>query len=224
MSVLYDAGSIKRVFRRVFSDGDNIPSFLCNQTGRCANISTNKDNTLINDDIELSSVRLIDEDGKPLGIVSSDRAKELAYEKNLDLVLIAPQADPPVCRIMDYGKFRFDKIKKEKESRKKQQSAETKQIQLSIVIGDNDFNTKLNHANRFLKNGDKVRVVVRFRSRQIQHKDLGYEILNRFTSGCAENGSCDKPPVEEGRNLSLLIVPLKPEQKKAKAETKQENN
>ena len=97
-----------------------IPSFCCKFTGRCAKISTTKDNTLINDDINLPSVRLIDEDGKPLGIVTSEQAKELAYEKNLDLVLIAPQADPPVCRIMDYGKFRFDKIKKEKESRKKQ--------------------------------------------------------------------------------------------------------
>lgn len=126
---------------------------------------------------------------------------------------------------MDYGKFRFDKIKKEKESRKKQQTVETKQIQLSIVIGDNDFNTKLNHANKFLSGGDKVRVVVRFKGRQIQHKSQGYEILNRFISGCSENGSSDKPPVEEGRNLSVLVVPLKPEQKKAKAEAqKKENN
>lgn len=184
--------------------------------GRCENISTSKDNTLINDEIDLAEVRLIDEDGKPIGIVSSDKARELAYERELDLVLIAPQATPPVCRIMDYGKFRFDKIKKEKESRKKQQSAETKQIQLSIVIGDNDFNTKLNHANRFLKGGDKVRVVVRFKSRQIQHKDLGYAILERFLAGCEGNGVAEKPPVEEGRNLSLLIVPVKPEQKKTK--------
>ncbi len=203
---------------------DVFPSFLCNYTGRCAKISTTKDNTLINDDINLKSVRLIDEDGKPLGIVTSDQARELAYDKNLDLVLIAPQADPPVCRIMDYGKFRFDKIKKEKESRKKQQSSETKQIQLSIVIGDNDFNTKLNHGTKFLKNGDKVRVVVRFRSRQINHKDLGYAILERYVSGCAEYGACDKPPVEEGRNLSVLIAPLKPDQKKAKAEPKEANN
>ncbi|MBR4256532.1 MAG: translation initiation factor IF-3 [Clostridia bacterium] len=187
-------------------------------------MSTTKDNTLINDDINLPSVRLIDEDGKPVGIVSSEQAKELAYDRNLDLVLIAPQADPPVCRIMDYGKFRFDKIKKEKESKKKQQSSETKQIQLSIVIGDNDFNTKLNQSNKFLKNGDKVRVVVRFRSRQIQHKDLGYDILNRFIAGCAENGACDKPPVEEGRNLSVLIAPLKPDQKKPKGEQKKKEN
>ena len=184
--------------------------------GRCENISTSKDNTLINDEIDLDEVRLIDEDGKPVGIMSSEQARELAYEKDLDLVLIAPQAAPPVCRIMDYGKFRFDKIKKEKESRKKQQSAETKQIQLSIVIGDNDFNTKLNHANKFLSGGDKVRVVVRFKSRQIQHKDLGYAILERFLAGCAETGAADKPPVEEGRNLSLLITPVKPDQKKAK--------
>ena len=184
--------------------------------GRCENISTTKDNTLINDEIHLDEVRLIDEDGKPLGIVSSDAAREIAYERDLDLVLIAPQATPPVCRIMDYGKFRFDKIKKEKESRKKQQSAETKQIQLSIVIGDNDFNTKLNHANKFLAGGDKVRVVVRFKSRQIQHKDLGYAILERFLKGCEGVGVADKPPVEEGRNLSLLIVPVKPEQKKTK--------
>lgn len=125
---------------------------------------------------------------------------------------------------MDYGKFRFDKIKKEKESKKKQQSSETKQIQLSIVIGDNDFNTKLNQSNKFLRNGDKVRVVVRFRSRQIQHKDLGYDILNRFIAGCAENGACDKPPVEEGRNLSVLIAPLKPDQKKPKGEQKKKEN
>jgi len=156
-----------------------------------------------------------------LGIVSSEQAKELAYDRNLDLVLIAPQAEPPVCRIMDYGKFRFDKIKKEKESRKKQQTAETKQIQLSIVIGDNDFNTKLNNAVNFLKGGDKVRVVVKFKGRQIQHKARGYEVLERFIAGCAEFGGCDKPPAEEGRNISVLISPNKPEQKKAKAEPKQ---
>ena len=156
--------------------------------GRCENISTTKDNTLINDEIDLDEVRLIDEDGKPLGIVSSDAAREIAYERDLDLVLIAPQATPPVCRIMDYGKFRFDKIKKEKESRKKQQSAETKQIQLSIVIGDNDFNTKLNHANKFLAGGDKVRVVVRFKSRQIQHKDLGY------AKGSSKAARASEPP------------------------------
>lgn len=163
---------------------------------------------MINDDIRLPSVRLIDENGAPLGIVSSDEAKKLAYEHGYDLVLIAPQATPPVCRIMDYGKFRFDRDKREKESRKKQQSAETKQIQLSIVIDDNDFNTKLRHAIRFLADGNKVRVVVRFKGRQIQHKSLGYEILERFTSDCSEYGQRDKPPIEEGKNISILIVPL----------------
>lgn len=123
---------------------------------------------------------------------------------------------------MDYGKFRFDRDKKEKESRKNQQSVETKQIRLTIVIGDNDFATKVRQANKFLSDGDKVRVTVRFRSRQIQHKNLGYEVLDRFSESCAEYGQRDKPPVEEGRNLSVLIIPLvktEPEKKPAKPKT-----
>ena len=188
-------------------------------------MTISKQELQINEEIRDKEILVIDADGTKLGVLSAKEAQQMAYDKDLDLVKIAPQATPPVCRIMDYGKFRFDKIKKEKESRKKQQTVETKQIQLSIVIGDNDFNTKLNHANKFLAGGDKVRVVVRFKGRQIQHKSQGYEILNRFISGCSENGSSDKPPVEEGRNLSVLVVPLKPEQKKAKAEAqKKENN
>lgn len=175
---------------------------------RCLAISA-KDNILTNEAIRAQEVRVIGGDGTPIGIMNSREALELAYEKGLDLVLISPNAQPPVCKIMDYGKYRFDRDKREKEARKKQQNSELKEIQLSCTIDTHDFETKARHAHRFLKGGDKVRVVVRFRGRQMAHQNIGREILERFIEACAEYGSVDKPPVFEGRNLSVLILPLK---------------
>lgn len=144
-------------------------------------------------------------------------AQNTAYDRGLDLVLIAPQGEPPVCRIMDYGKFRFERDKKEKEARKKQQIAEIKEIQLSCHIDVNDFNTKVNHALRFLGNGDKVRVMVKFRGRQITHSELGVELLKKFEQACAEKGTVEKAPAIEGRSMIMFISPLKPTALKEKA-------
>lgn len=145
--------------------------------------------------------------------MSSDEALKKAYDKGLDLVLIAPQAEVPVCRIMDYGKYRFDRDKKEKEARKKQQSAEIKEIQLSYKIDTHDFETKVKHAKRFLNGMDKVKVVLRFKGRQMTHQDIGYDLLKRFAEACTDSGTLDKPPVAEGRNITMLLNPLKPDKK-----------
>lgn len=163
-------------------------------------------------------VRVIGEGGEQIGIISAISALEKAYDKGYDLVLIAPQGEVPVCRIMDYGKFRFERDKKEKEARKKQQIAEIKEIQLSCHIDVNDFNTKVNHALRFLSNGDKVRVMVKFRGRQLSHTELGIELLKKFEEACAEKGNVDKQPAMEGRSMIMFLSPIKPGKVKPKAE------
>ncbi len=175
------------------------------------NISTKE--LSINENIRLPQVRVIADDGEALGIMPSTQALKIAYDKGLDLVLIAPQAEVPVCRIMDYGKYRFDRDKKEKEARKKQQNAEVKEIQLSYNIDTHDFDTKAKHAKKFLAGQDKVKVVVRFRGRQMAHQEIGYELLKRFADACAEFGNIDKPPVAEGKNITMLLLPIKPDKK-----------
>lgn len=163
----------------------------------------------INDDIRLKEIRVVGENGEQLGIMSSDAAREIAYEAGLDLVMMAPQAVPPVCRIMDYGKFRFEREKKEKEARKRQQTVELKEIQLSCRIDTHDFETKVRHALRFLGEGNKVRVVMRFKGREMSHIALGKEIIEKFEAACAEFGTTDKKPVLDGRFLSMVLSPIK---------------
>ena len=163
----------------------------------------------INDDIRLKEIRVVGENGEQLGIMSSDAAREIAYEAGLDLVMMAPQAVPPVCRIMDYGKFRFEREKKEKEARKRQQTVELKEIQLSCRIDTHDFETKVRHALRFLGEGNKVRVVMRFKGREMSHIALGKEIIEKFEAACAEFGTADKKPVLDGRFLSMVLNPIK---------------
>ena len=136
-------------------------------------------------------------------------ALETAYDRGLDLVLMSAQSDPPVCKIMDYGKFRFERDKREKEAKKKQQTIETKEIQLSCRIDVNDFNTKVNHAHRFLKGGDKVKVIVKFKGRQMTHVEIGQQLLAQFEEACKELGTVDKKPTLEGRFMSMMIVPVK---------------
>ena len=143
--------------------------------------------------------------------MSSEAALKLAYDQGYDLVLMAPQAQPPVCRIMDYGKFRFERDKKEKEAKKKQQVVELKEIQLSCRIDTHDFDTKARHAQRFLTDGNKVRVVMRFKGREMSHIAIGQDIMTRFREVCSELGSVDKPPVLDGRILSMVISPIKPQ-------------
>ena len=164
---------------------------------------------MINEEIKAKEVRVIGVDGEAIGVMSSDDALKLAYDKGYDLVLMAPQAQPPVCRIMDYGKYRFERDKKEKEAKKKQQVVELKEIQLSCRIDTHDFDTKARHAVRFLESGNKVRVVMRFKGREMSHMAIGQEIMKKFEESCAPFGSVDKAPVLDGRLLSMVISPLK---------------
>ena len=164
---------------------------------------------LINEDIKAKEVRVIGEDGEPIGIMTPEAALKIAYDQGYDLVLMAPQAQPPVCRIMDYGKFRFERDKKEKEAKKKQQVVELKEIQLSCRIDTHDFETKVRHAQRFLSEGNKVRVVMRFKGREMSHMAIGQEIMQKFRESCSEKGAVDKAPVLDGRILSMVIAPIK---------------
>lgn len=161
----------------------------------------------INEEIRDKEVRVIDSDGSQLGIMSSKDALNMAVSKNLDLVKIAPQATPPVCKIMDYGKYRFELAKKEKESRKNQKVVSIKEVRVSPTIDSHDFNTKVNHAKKFLTSGDKVKVTVRFRGREVKHSQLGEAILQRFADSIADVGNVDKQPKLEGKNMTMFVVP-----------------
>lgn len=161
----------------------------------------------INEEIRDKEIRVVDADGSQLGIISSREAQRIATEKNLDLVKIAPQATPPVCRIMDYGKYCFEQAKREKEARKNQKVVDIKEVRMFSTIDTHDFNTKVNQANKFLKGGDKLKVSVRFRKRAIAHPHLGEELLERFKEACAEEGVVEKPVKMEGRSLVLFISP-----------------
>ena len=152
-------------------------------------------------------VRLIDADGTQLGIVSLREAMAVAQEKNLDLVKIAPQSKPPVCKVMDYGKYRFDQIKKEKEARKNQKIMEIKEVRLSPNIDDHDLTTKLKNAIKFLEKGDKVKVSVRFRGREMTHTEIGREVLDSFTAGLGDAGEVEKAPKMEGRSMVMFLMP-----------------
>ena len=164
---------------------------------------------LINEEIKAKEVRVIGVEGDAIGVMSPEAALKMAYDQGYDLVLMAPQAQPPVCRIMDYGKYRFERDKKEKEAKKKQQVIELKEIQLSCRIDTHDFETKARHAVRFLTSGNKVRVVMRFKGREMTHIAIGQEIMQKCQDTCSEVGSVDKAPVLDGRILSMVISPLK---------------
>ena len=164
---------------------------------------------MINDEIKAAEVRLVGPDGEQLGIMDGESAKAYAYEHGVDLVMIAPQAVPPVCRAMDYGKYRYECEKREKEAKKKQQTIEIKEVQLSCRIDDHDFETKANRAIRFLQDGNKVRVCLRYKGREIAHQELGREMLERFAGYCSEYGTVDKKPVMEGRQVSMFLAPVK---------------
>ena len=150
---------------------------------------------------------MIGAEGDQLGIMTPAAALALAEEKELDLVKIAPNAVPPVCKIMDYGKFRFEQMKKEKEAKKNQHVVEVKEIRMSPSIDTNDFNTKVKSAEKFLKDGDRVKVTVRFRGREMAHTAIGEDLLTRFAEGCAEIATMDKPPKLEGRHMSIFLSP-----------------
>lgn len=161
----------------------------------------------INEEITDKEVRLISNDGEQLGIVSAAQAQKLAAEKNLDLVKIAPQAKPPVCKIMDYGKYRFEQSKREKEAKKNQSVIEIKEIRLSPNIDVHDFDTKVGHARKFLSAGNKTKVSIRFRGREMTHTDLGLTIMAQFAEKCADIASVEKPAKLEGRQMLMFLAP-----------------
>ncbi|CDO01669.1 translation initiation factor IF-3 [Oceanobacillus picturae] len=162
----------------------------------------------VNEKIRAREVRLIDSNGDQLGVKSRQEALEIAQTRNLDLVLVAPNAKPPVCRIMDYGKFRFEQQKKEKEARKKQKIINVKEVRFTPGIGDHDFETKLKNARKFLEKGDKVKAAVRFRGRAITHKELGREVLDRFAEEVKDIATVETKPKMEGRNMFMMIAPV----------------
>ena len=172
---------------------------------RCSAIATKE--LAINEEIRDKEIRLVGEDGSQLGVMSSRDAMKLAIEKNLDLVKIAPQATPPVCRIMDYGKYRFEQAKREKEAKKNQKVIEIKEIRLSLNIDVHDFETKVNHARKFLSGGNKVKVSIRFRGREMAHAQLGTGTMQRFADACAEFSSVEKLPKLEGRSMTMFLTP-----------------
>ena len=161
----------------------------------------------INEEITDKEVRLISNEGEQLGIVSAAQAQKLAAEKNLDLVKIAPQAKPPVCKIMDYGKYRFEQSKREKEAKKNQRVIEIKEIRLSPNIDVHDFDTKVGHARKFLSAGNKTKVSIRFRGREMTHTDLGLTIMAQFAEKCADIASVEKPAKLEGRQMLMFLAP-----------------
>lgn len=176
---------------------------------------------LINDEIQEKEIRLIGSDGEQMGLMSSAEAQKIADEQDLDLVMISPNAKPPVCKIMDYGKYRFEQNKKVKEAKKNQHVMDVKEIRMSPGIGENDFNTKLKNDQKFLADGDRVKVTVRFRGREMAHTNIGEKLLRDFAAKCADVANLDKEPKLEGRNMSIFLSPksqnqLKKEQKAKK--------
>lgn len=161
----------------------------------------------INEEIRDREVRLIDQDGEQLGVVTGKSALELSIEKKLDLVKIAPQAKPPVCKIMDYGKYKYELSKKEKEAKKKQKTISVKEVRLSPKIEEHDLNVKASQAKKFLANGDKVKVTLRFRGREMGYVNLGYNVMKKFTGLISENGTVEKNPVMEGKNMIMFLTP-----------------
>ena len=180
-------------------------SYTC---GRCVTIASNSKSTEleINEQIRDKEIRLIGADGAQMGIMSPRDALKMAIDKDLDLVKVAPQAKPPVCKILDYGKYRFEMQKKEKEAKKNQKVVELKEIRLSLNIDTNDFNTKVNQTAKFLADGHKVKASIRFRGREMAHSALGADVLKRFAETLPQ-ASMDKPPVLEGRTMSILLIP-----------------
>ena len=163
----------------------------------------------LNEAINDKEVRLIGSQGEQLGIMSSAEALRIADEQGLDLVKISPQAPPPVCKLMNYGKFRFEQSKREKEARKNQHVVEIKEIRMSPGIDIGDFNTKLKNAQKFIADGNRVKVSVRFRGREMAHTDIGKKLLDKFAEQCAEIANVDKGAKLEGRNMSMFLSPKK---------------
>lgn len=171
---------------------------------RCLTIA--KD-LMVNENIRFRELRLIADNGDQLGVKTKQEALRLAEQANLDLVVVAPKAKPPVAKIMDYGKYRFELQKKAREARKKQKTISVKEVRLSPTIEENDFNTKLNNARKFLQKGDKVKVSIRFKGRAITHKDIGRQVLDKLAEKTADIANVESRPKMDGRSMFLMLAP-----------------
>jgi translation initiation factor IF-3 len=189
---------------------------------REASISTTRP-VRTNERIRVPEVRLIDEDGTHIGVMRTRDALEMARERGLDLVEVQPNASPPVCRLMDYGKFRYEESRRERESRKKQRAVVVKEVRLRPKIDDHDLNTKGRQAYRFLQSGDKVKITVLFRGREIAHQDIGEGLLNRLAEQLAPVAVVDQPPHMEGRTMVMMLSPKAPAPERGEAERPEAN-
>lgn len=162
---------------------------------------------MINDEIRAREVRVIDEAGVQLGVMPTAQAMQLAEERGLDLANIQPTANPPVCKLLDYDKWRYEQSRRERENRKNQRVVEVKEVQLSATIEENDVLTKARMAIKFLENGDKVRVSIRFRGRQITHSEIGLKVMHDFAERCAEVSVVERRPLLDGRNMVMILAP-----------------
>lgn len=167
----------------------------------------NRDLPTINERIRFPKIRVIDTDGAQLGILTPREALRMAEEKELDLVLVSDKADPPVCRIMDYGKFKFEQEKKAREARKKQHTSDVKEVKMRYKIEDHDYHVRVNQAKRFLNDGDKVKATIMFRGREIQHSDLAKDLLVRMAKDLQDMAEVQQAPKQEGRNMFMLLSP-----------------
>ena len=174
---------------------------------------TNQKDLPINEEIQAAEVRVIGADNEQLGVMKIDDARNYAYNNGVDLVLIVPNATPPVCRAIDYGKFCFERDKREKEAKKKQVVVKVKEVQLSCRIEQHDFDTRVNQAKKFLAEGNKVKAVVRFRGREMSHMELGRDVILKFEESLQGIGAAEKKPVLDGRFMSIVISPVKQEKK-----------
>ena len=187
--------------------------------GRCMEIATE---LMINEEIRDREVRVIDENGDQLGVMSIQQALALAEERGLDLAKIQPSARPPVCKLLDYDKYRYEQAKRERENRKNQRVVEIKEVQLSATIEENDVNTKAKMAIKFLEGGDKVKVSIRFRGRQITHSEIGKKVMDDFADRCKDVSMVERRPVLDGRNMIMILAPKAAKASFAERKAKQE--
>ena len=165
---------------------------------------------MINEEIRDREVRVVDQNGEQLGVMPIRQALDLADEQQLDLVKIAPQAKPPVCKLMDYGKYRFEMSKKEREIKKNQKVIETKEVRLSATIEDHDIDVRYRQAVKFLQDGNKLKVTIRFRGRQIAHSEIGTDVMDEFAERIKDYGVVERRPMVEGRNMTMMVAPRDP--------------
>ena len=171
--------------------------------------TNNSDLTKTNGQIRFPNIRVIDSDGSQLGVITPKEAMAIASEKNLDLVLVSETAKPPVCKIMDYGKYKYERDKKLKEAKKKQHNADVKEVKMRYKIEEHDYQVRVKNAQRFLKSGDKVKATVSFRGREIQHSNLAIDLLKRMAADLEDFGEVQQRPKREGRNIMMMLSPKK---------------